>query len=298
MRNYKPSAIQFLFSFVFLFLFSCQETGQVDVVLGDDGIYTEAFESSFRADQVSNGDNPYNVENEIYKPLKEFIFDYVHIDPNGVKCKFGLEGYRVTPLDSINHQTIMEASFWVDEYMTSFASMDDYAQSEMKYEYYLPNRKSIFPKHTSGLIENNKNIWMHPFRSPYYFRMHNVNPYPFVQFPLEIGKKWEWAGMKVGGSTWSNPDWKSWEGSAEFTHEYEVAGKEILDTNFGNLECWVIEANGTSRIGNTGLTTYFNEEYGFVQMKFDNINKSKTIFKLTEIQERKEEPKRIVVFDK
>lgn len=179
----------------------------------------------------------------------------------------------------------MKVSFWVESELNMLGLSNDYHQSEIQYEHYLPNENTYYPKESSGLIENRKNIWIHPFRAPYYFRMLNICPYPFVQKPLQIGNQWKWE-LGVGGSRYTGKEWAEWEGTVLFSHHYEVLEKVNLNTKLGDLNCWKIIARGSSKIGETGLTFYFHESFGFVKLEYDNINKSRIVFELIEIRMR------------
>ena len=55
-----------------------------------------------------------------------------------------------------------------------------------------------------------------------------------------------------------------------------------LETDMGDLDCFVIESSAESRIGETALTAYFHPEYGFVRLNYTNIDGSKTNLVLTE----------------
>ena len=61
----------------------------------------------------------------------------------------------------------------------------------------------------------------------------------------------------------------------------------MVDTPFGEVECFEINAFGLNRLGRTQLTSYFNEEYGFVKMNYLNIDGSKLIILLKEVRDAK-----------
>ena len=45
-------------------------------------------------------------------------------------------------------------------------------------------------------------------------------------------------------------------------------------TDFGLLPCYVITGNAVNQIGETSLTAYFNQNYGFILLKYTNIDRS------------------------
>ena len=125
----------------------------------------------------------------------------------------------------------------------------------------------------SGAIENEANVWIHPPRDKY-FKILELNPFPYAKAPYEIGTKWTWNLGIV--DHWADERWKVWEGQIENEYDYEITNKRTLKTGIGEIECFVIESNAKSRIGETKLTAYFNTEYGFVKLDYTNIDGSKT----------------------
>jgi hypothetical protein len=135
----------------------------------------------------------------------------------------------------------------------------------------------------SGAIENEANVWIHPPRDKY-FKILELNPFPYAKAPYEIGTKWTWNLGIV--DHWADERWKVWEGQIENEYDYEITNKRTLKTGIGEIECFVIESNAKSRIGETKLTAYFNTEYGFVKLDYTNIDGSKTNLELTEYAEK------------
>jgi hypothetical protein len=134
---------------------------------------------------------------------------------------------------------------------------------------YLDNNGHTF---ITGLIENKKNIWFHPPRE-YLFKILQLNPYPYITYPIEIGHSWNWK-LQIGGS-WGDKRWNQWDGGVVFSYKYSIVGKKTIKTNFGNLDCFVIDSEGVSELGTTKLTSFFNTRYGFVKLDYTNIDNSK-----------------------
>ena len=58
-----------------------------------------------------------------------------------------------------------------------------------------------------------------------------------------------------------------------------------LKTNFGTLTCYVTEAKAVNLHSKPGyLTSYFNEQYGFVKLEYTNIDGSRLVIELVEFQ--------------
>jgi hypothetical protein len=70
------------------------------------------------------------------------------------------------------------------------------------------------------------------------------------------------------GNHWSDKKWGLWEGRLLLNYEYEIRGKEKIQTNIGELDCFVITATATSDIGQSKLKSYFSNEYGFVKLEY------------------------------
>jgi hypothetical protein len=152
--------------------------------------------------------------------------------------------------------------------------LPDYNQTVIAYELI-----EGIPFSMSGVIENEANVWMHPPRE-HYFKILELNPFPYIKAPYEVGTTWTWdLGI---GSSWADERWKTWEGVIENTYQYEITDQVTLETDMGDLDCFVIESSAESRIGETALTAYFHPEYGFVRLNYTNIDGSKTNLVLTE----------------
>lgn len=130
-------------------------------------------------------------------------------------------------------------------------------------------------------IENNENkIFLHPPRLKY-FTILQFSPFPLVEFPLKIGNKWQ--DKLTIGNQWGN---LFEEGKTSITRvfNYSVVSKENIDTPMGKLMCYKIEAITSDSHTPSFLTTYYNEEFGFIKMEYLNIDKSKLIFTLNSIK--------------
>ncbi|MBP6754945.1 MAG: hypothetical protein KA210_02265 [Bacteroidia bacterium] len=52
----------------------------------------------------------------------------------------------------------------------------------------------------------------------------------------------------------------------------------------GNLECYFVLATSKSRIGETELISYFNPKFGFVKLEYKNIDGTKTVLELENVE--------------
>jgi len=264
-----------------------QTQNMKDYVLEEDGgIYIEVFDST------NIDENRYTANNRIYKENISFTFSFEHITKDGEKLFFKNDTtkeeskyqWKFVKPNSEDKDIIEKVKISVKyglEPMIQYVS--EYNQSILQYDY--PTINNALPFNSiSGAIENENNVWIHPPRDKY-FRILELNPFPFIKAPYKVGTSWEW---KLGiGSSWGDERWKTWEGKIENQYTYEITGKKIVETNFGKIECFIITSNASSDIGKTKLTAYFNEHYGFIGLYYTNIDGSKTNLKLIEHSNKK-----------
>lgn len=287
MKKKMKIHIQILIYFCFLIAGRSQETPIIKrdykIVL-DEGIYVEKFDST------NTSENRYTVNNQTYLQGNQYVYDYYYEDLNGKRYKFQeIDGagdlpfqemekaWFFVPIDSITEKTIERVILIVKYGLKPMNNgSPDYNQTVISYKYPQRNGKVNFNSYT-GVIENEKNVWIHPPRDRF-FRILEINPFPFIRAPYEIGTKWNWSlGI---GSFWGDERWKTWDGSIENQYEYEIVGKEQITTALGEMECFVIESTATSSIGQTKLTAYFNMDIGFVKLNYTNIDSTKTVLEL------------------
>ncbi|MFD1552936.1 hypothetical protein DNU06_15970 [Putridiphycobacter roseus] len=149
-------------------------------------------------------------------------------------------------------------------------------QTEVLYSY-APNPTSVS---STGIVENNINIWMHPPRNGF-FKSLETCPFPYIKLDKPIGYKWS-DSMRIGNH-WSDKIWGEWEGRLLLKYDYEIIGKEKIDTEFGKIDCIVVNAVANSRIGQSKLTAYFSEKYGFVKLEYTLFNGIKIDLNLGQI---------------
>jgi len=235
---------------------------------------------------TDNNPDRYTLDNKVYRINRKFTFDY-SIIRNGDTLKimtpkmtgpdsdFQRE-WNFIPNNSQHEDKIETISITVQP------GISNDNQTMLKYEYqYIPDLGYSTFSSTSGVIENEMNTWMHPHRDKY-FMILELNPFPFIQQPFEIGNKWTWT-LEIGDH-WKDERWKNWTGSIRNDYEYEIIGKEKLKTKIGEMDCWVVQSTATSSIGATGLIGYYNEDNGFVKLDYINIDKSRLTIEIKEVR--------------
>ena len=270
--------------FLMLMLFSCKgqeqnfATVKAFYALDDLGIY---LENTLPSDTNSNR---YSIDNKAYKIGRSYIFDYFILsgkDTLKIKTpRFSKpEDDYQRMWDFIPNHTKHEDKIETIS-ITVLPGISNTNQTMLKYEYQynITGYNGFYS--TSGVIENEMNTWMHPHRDKY-FMILELNPFPYIRQPFEVGNKWSW-NLTIG-ENWGDSRWKIWTGSIDITYNYEIIGKAKLPTKIGILDCWTVKSIASSSIGSTELIAYYNEELGFVKFDYTNIDRKKLIINIQSI---------------
>lgn len=256
---------------------SCQsisgDTGKdYELILDDDGILVEKFDSTYV------DENKYNTNNIVFKPGTSFTYAFEHLTAAGEPLYFKInpdrESWDFVEAESTDSTTIKSVIIQVMGGNPMAQFVPDYNQTAIAYILV-----EGAPFSMSGVIENEANVWVHPPRD-HYFKILELNPFPYIKAPYTVGTEWTW-DLKIG-SQWGDRRWKTWEGNIDNKYQYKITDEVILETAIGDLECLVIESSAVSKIGQTALVAYYHPEYGFVQLNYTNIDGSKTNLVLTE----------------
>lgn len=133
---------------------------------------------------------------------------------------------------------------------------------------------------TTGIIENEEKVWMHPFRHNEFFKA-EVAPFPVVLFPISKEKMEAYRTKTV-----IVKDWGLYSGSYT-ENEYEYLGKVTKSySDISELDCHRFKGTGYNNFnGLSKIDYYFNEDLGFVEMNYLTYDDDKIIFKLDMIVE-------------
>ena len=134
----------------------------------------------------------------------------------------------------------------------------------------------------TGVIDNIKNVWMHPPRN-YTFKILQLCPYPFY---MRDNSTSEWSWELETGGFYLDPRWINATELIKIKYSYKRQKNEVIKTKLGDLDCNVTIANGFSKFNNgelnTELKSYYNDKYGFVKLEYKTVNNSKIIIDLIE----------------
>ncbi len=225
--------------------------------------------------------NRYTSDNKTYKAGYEFIYNFKFINKDGDEKYLQIENGEWCFQNEINPKVIKFIKMIVLPNFGPFKKYQSwYDQTVIRYELF-SYKNSIPSTSTTGLVENEKNIWMHPPRI-HLFKILELNPFPYIKFPVELGNEWSWS-LRIG-SHWSDERWRVWDKEILNVIKYKVVERDVeLNMKFGNVLCTKIEATAESSLGKTVLYSYYNSKYGFVKMVFENINGSTININLEEV---------------
>jgi hypothetical protein len=90
--------------------------------------------------------------------------------------------------------------------------------------------------------------------------------------------------MKIGNH-WTHPLWGEWEGKLLLNYHYKIVSKTTLDTQWGTIDCYVVEASAQSELGRSNLTSFYSEEFGFVRLEYEMFTGLKVNLWLSDLSE-------------
>ena len=251
--------------------------------LDDMAITVEKFDS------LNKDQNRYNQDNELYKVGKKFTFTYAYQDKTGRKMLMAKAdtasqngvAWKLVPAEQRNDKSISQIILSVVPGLMPFIQIfPGYNQTVILYDFKLVDGGS-WSNEMTGVIENRKNLWLHPPRTGL-FAILELNPFPYIKQPLKVGAKWTW--KLAFGEQWADKRWLLWKGKNENAIRYKVTGKSLVASKLGTLPCYVVESEATSALGSTKLVAYYNAKFGFIKLDYTNIDKSSLILELQSVE--------------
>ncbi|SDF28434.1 hypothetical protein [Epilithonimonas hungarica] len=234
--------------------------------------------------QNNDNENPYNYDNKIYLSNREYFYTYQIVKGNDT-LKYKIDNDSIFSLlkyDSKDDKAIDLLS--IKTLKTKgpiFQDHPDYSQTEIILSHLNSEKKTITSELT-GVIENNTNVWLHPFRMNA-FQILQFSPFPYVK-PNE-SKKYKW-NLKIG-EHWNELKDITWKGKLNLKCVYEntLKDKKII-LPFGTINTIETRSSCSSKIGETFLISYFNEQLGFVRLQYLLPKDEKIIISLEKIENR------------
>lgn len=131
---------------------------------------------------------------------------------------------------------------------------------------------------TTGFIESEEKIWLHPPRTHRFKYITQLAPYPQVQFPLVLGDTIKGSINMVG-------NWGAWNGKST-SYELVLTSKEYSAMYQDSL--WVLQGRGVLEQDTATVTHRFSETKGFVESLYENNRGVYFYMKLKEVEEMDE----------
>lgn len=236
----------------------CQPKKQLDnLILLDGSLYANVIDKSE------------NLIHETYKRGSELTFSYKYTDRNGKEQYFVINKGNSWDFTSASNTSDIVIRDFKLKVLHDNMNFNDPKFYQIGISYII--EKNDVSPFVTGLIENEKNIWLHPPRE-FLFRILELNPFPYIKYPFQIGHTWNWE-LEIGGQ-WGDKRWKEWSGNITNKYQYKITDKKTINTAIGLLECYIIESEAKSKLGTTKLISYFNELFGFVKLDYTNIDNS------------------------
>lgn len=242
----------------------------------------ETFDSGY--DIQTEGNNP--KDNIIFSSCNSFVYEY--------KIERNEKEYYGRYIDKgdngiFNNWDFIETSKAKDStYIQKFiyvqpkvADRELSANQSVINVYWINSDNTLLSDSKEGIIENHKNLWMHPLRG-YQMWPTFTAPWPYVKFPIKIGDKYTW-WKKLGGS-WGSDKYVQWDKIIYFDYTYEIIGTEVITVNTYKINCYKILSKGTSEIGNTEITFFFNPRLGFVKLDYTLMDNSRIEMKMIDFE--------------
>lgn len=192
-------------------------------------------------DQLLSNENRFDLDNKVYPVNREVLYRCT-IEKDQKILEIELRYIKMT----IQGTTKPFSNFH-----------PDYSQTVIQFKYLDKDFKVITSERT-GLIENDKNIWMHPPRSDDVGIL-QLSAFPYIK--LDATKRWQW---KLDAAFQNYQD-------VHLTHNYKKGKSINYQNDLGNIVCTPIYATSKSYLGTTTSNFLFNETYGFIQLKFMTI---------------------------
>jgi hypothetical protein len=211
-----------------------------------DSVFVETIPSDLKDD-----DYRYDRDNKVYLIGREFLYKF-SFSKNDTILKSDVEHIRL----EVQGTT---------EPFSRFSP--DYDQTVIEYSY-LDKNSNVLSQEKTGVIENDRNIWLHPPRSQEAGIL-QLSAFPYIKFDR---KKWNW-DLEAAYSNYK---------AEVYRHTYSKSKSHLYQSELGPLLCETIFAETESSNGKTSSRFLYNKDYGFILLEFLNIDGTKITLALTQ----------------
>ncbi|MGY6561050.1 MAG: hypothetical protein ACXITV_02975 [Luteibaculaceae bacterium] len=220
-----------------------------------------------------------DANNKIYRPGLQFVFDIkIKIGENTVFLK--LNNDRTYELvEKENGEQVSQVFLTVAK--PKDKDRTNKRQTEIFYSYGSTN----FVASSTGLVENDKNCWIHPPRDAF-FSILELFPFPYIK--AGAAQNHRWTDYLFIDERWKNELFGQWDGKLKTALEYEITQLDAsIETSFGKIKTKTVESKSKSILGVNYLKAAFSDELGFVRLEYYSDKNISITFELTEVRETK-----------
>lgn len=200
---------------------------------------------------------------------------YMHVDFENIKSS-GEPEWSLVPKDHESPNVIKRIRIQPKLYDTNRLNPN---QTSIDFDYLDGNGNLIVGGESTGVVDNCKNIWLHPPRWMG-FKILGLNPFPYIQEPFV--KNHSWQDSLALGSHFSDEEWLVWDGAIKNIFNYTILGNRFVTFDSKVYQCVEVAATAKSEISASKLTFLFSDRLGFVRLEYDNVDGSQFHFRLME----------------
>ncbi len=228
--------------------------------------------------------NVLNQDNEIFKTGRSFVYQVSFFDSTNTRYFMCLEPKLDGPSSRL---MTFKKKYCIDKvnlmvYKNKGETSLGDTQTIIKYDYYDANDRVFYGEKT-GVIEDSSRIFLHPPRI-HFFSYNQLNPFPYIKFPLEKNKYWE-LEFGIPQHTLEKIPWLN---NSSLRINYSFVSKDIYSGPMDIDSVYKYEAFGINEQIKTRSVFYFNEKLGFVRMEFLTVEGIKIEMVLDKIVEESE----------
>lgn len=200
-----------------------------------------------------NDKNRFDLDNTIYTLGREFIYEF-SLKKDGESLFSEIEKIKLKVLGTT-------------EPFSKFNP--DYSQTVVQYSYIDINGR-LLSKEKTGIIENSKNLWIHPPRT-LDAGILQLSAFPYIKFGNS--QTWRW-NLEASYQEYQDLNLRN-----EYQKKESVA---FSSEKLGEIKCIEIIGQTKSEVGLTNSKFLFSRTHGFVFLQFENIDGTEITLKLIE----------------
>lgn len=246
-------------------------------------LMTRCNYTPFELSQHDYSVNTRSIDNTVFKTGRKFRYEIQFFDSTGREKRIIMNDIT---LDSYEKYPIVDTTEYNDNEVLFFeiiaeqdngGNVTNEYQTTIEYSFFNRAGKALPFMSRTGVVDNDKNIWLHPPRTGP-FKVLNLQAYPSVKFPISENNVWDYE-ITIGKNWFHKEFARGWKGEKYmFKHSYKIKETQVLQIGNRSFKCTHISATTKSLVGNSHSDFYFSPDEGFIKMSFFNMNGSEFRF--------------------